>query len=87
MNEGSVTTIEEMIFSGNEIQYTVIDDGESMQVRMKHTGTHEEAMEKILVDDEEDRDEDSKLSDDFGQLSEDEWEQKEEITVSEWEIQ
>jgi Ca2+-binding EF-hand superfamily protein len=56
MNEGSVTTIEEMIFSGNEIQYTVIDDGESMQVRMKHTGTHEEAMEMIFSDDEEDRD-------------------------------
>ena len=56
MNEGSDTTIEEMIFSGNEIQYTVIDDGESMQVRMKHTGTHEEAMEMIFSDDEEDRD-------------------------------
>jgi len=53
--EGSITTIEEMIFSGNEIQYTVIDDGESMQVRMKHTGTHEDAMEMIFSDDEEDR--------------------------------
>ena len=42
------TTVEEMIISGNQIQYTMIEDGESMQVRMKHAGTYEDLMETVM---------------------------------------
>ncbi|NCF96894.1 MAG: hypothetical protein GWP21_03140, partial [Euryarchaeota archaeon] len=42
------TTVEEMIISGNQIQYTMIEDGESMQVRMKHAGTYEDLIEALM---------------------------------------
>ncbi|MDC3297914.1 MopE-related protein [Candidatus Poseidoniaceae archaeon] len=47
-NYEDYTTVEEMIISGNQIQYTMIEDGESMQVRMKHAGTYEDLMETVM---------------------------------------
>lgn len=41
-------TVEELIISGNQIQYTMIEDGESMQVRMKHAGTYEDAIDAMM---------------------------------------
>ena len=47
-NYEDYTTVEEMIISGNQIQYTMIEDGESMQVRMKHAGTYEDLIEALM---------------------------------------
>ena len=41
-------TVEELIISGNQIQYTMIEDGESMQVRMKHAGTYEDVIDAMM---------------------------------------
>lgn len=53
-NYEDYTTVEEMIISGNQIQYTMVEDGESMQVRMKHAGTYEEVINALMNGDEDD---------------------------------
>ena len=47
-NYEDYTTVEEMIISGNQIQYTMIEDGETMQVRMKHAGTYEDVIDALM---------------------------------------
>ena len=53
-NNEDYTTVEEMIISGNQIQYTMVEDGESTQVRMKHAGTYEEVINALMNGDEDD---------------------------------
>ena len=50
---GEESSSGEIIMSGNEIQYKLENDTQDYTVRMKHTGTFEDAYESMMSDDED----------------------------------
>ena len=48
------TEFSEVILSGNEVQFHLMNSTEDYTVRMKHAGTFESAMELMMPDDEDD---------------------------------
>ena len=53
-SKDNITITEEMIISGNQIQLTLVENEESMQVRMKHAGTYEEVIEAMMNGEDDD---------------------------------